>query len=512
MADIKYIAITIGPIFETMQNVTKPAGLWGASYLFSLISKELCDQIEKLYSGKIITPFFVFDDLSKEMQKTGIGFYHDHIVVKEADITKINDIIENEKQSIAKRVYSSLKAIEPSYQEDEIVSYISRYLQIYGIELYVPEEENVLLYVNRYLDSIELRKQYIPAETENYICSFLENEIIKNSFLTDDLEEWQLTGRYGQIKALPDIAESDSKEKSAGSDSKKDLFKRYSYFALVQSDGDRMGKIISEFKTEEEMKAFSTQCLNYAAKACRLIRNYGGVVIYAGGDDLQSIAPLTHGYDNLLGLIRSIVDVFDEVFIKGTKFEGAENRPTVSFGAEIVYEKYPLYEALKESFSLLYLAKKGGRDAIRIRLMKHSGQIAELAINRLSEINKENGGQKAFTDLEKMISNSLDGQMLHSVITHISEFSGYLDFAVKQYKETGNSSSVENFFINFFDNSGQEKWKDALGMVQGLVLHADSIKVDDDIVKKTGHSELITGVTSALRLVNFFNEKGVEDE
>ena len=512
MAEIKYTAITIGPIFETMMNVTKPAGLWGASYLFSLISKELCFRIEEVYPGKIITPYFEFDDLSTEMQKTGIGFYHDHIVVKEADITKINSFIEEEKQSIAKRIYSSLKTIDPLYQEKEVVSYVCRYLQIYGIELHVPEKENVLLYVNRYLDSIELRKQYVPAETENYICSFLENEILKNSFLTDGLVNWQLTGRYGRIKALPDIAESDSKENTKEVDSGKEVYKRYSYFALVQSDADRMGKIISEFKTEAEMKEFSTQCLKYAASACKLIRTYGGVVIYAGGDDLQFIAPLTHGDDNLFGLIGSIVRVFDEIFIKGTKFEGAENRPTLSFGTEIVYEKYPLYEALNESYSLLSLAKEGGRDAIRIRLLKHSGQTAEFAINRLSESIKTNGKQKVFKDLEAMINKSLDGQMLHSVITHISEFSGFLDFAVKQFKEKGNSHAVENFFINSFDNIGQEKWKDALSMVQKTVLHADAIKVDDIIVKKTGHSEMITGVTSALRLVNFFNEKGVDDE
>ena len=503
MANIKYVAITIGPIFETMKNTTKPAGLWGASYLFSTISKELCARIEGLYPGKIIIPYFEFDCLSTKMQKTGIGFYHDHIVVRDAEITRINDIIDKEKLSVAKRIYSSLKAIDPSYQENQVVDYIFRYLQIYGIELNVPENEIVLLYVNKYLDSIELRKQYIPAETENYICSFLENDIIKSSFLTKELVGWQLMGRNGQIKALPDIAESDSK---------KDEYKRYSYFALVQSDADRMGKIISGLNTEAEIREFSTKCLRYTAKACKLIQEYGGVVIYAGGDDLQFISPLTHAGKNLLGLIKGIVNIFDEVFTRGTKFEESESRPTVSFGVEIVYEKYPLYEALNESFELLYFAKKGGRDAIRIRLMKHSGQTAEFTIKELSKSNKEIENQKSFNDLETMISENIDGQMIQSVITHISEFSEYLAFAFKQYRATGNSCLIENFFTNFFDNPGQEQWHEMLSKVRDLVLHSDSIKVDDNIVKKTGHSKMITGVISALKLVNFFNEKGAEDE
>ena len=31
----KYIGITVGPIVETLLLTTKPAGLWGASYIFS---------------------------------------------------------------------------------------------------------------------------------------------------------------------------------------------------------------------------------------------------------------------------------------------------------------------------------------------------------------------------------------------------------------------------------------------------------------------------------------------
>lgn len=506
MSDMKYIAITIGPVFETMMNVSKPAGLWGASYLFSFISKELCGMIESRYPGKTITPYFEFDDESTRIQKTGVGFYHDHIVVREADIDVIEEIIEREKLSVGKRIYDTLSVMDPSYDEKEVVDYVCGYLQIYGIEIYVPENENVLMYVNSYLDSIELRKQYIPAETENFVRSFLENDVIKNSFLTDGLVNWQLLGRRGNIKAIPDIAGSD-----AAQELQKE-FKRYSYYALVQSDGDHMGNIISGFETEAQMKNFSTQCLRYTAEACGLIRQFGGVVVYAGGDDLQFMAPLTHGDKNLMDLISSITEAFEKVFIKGTAFENAESRPTVSFGVEIIFEKYPLYEALSDSYALLYQAKESGRDAVTIRLLKHSGQTAEFTIRRLSEATKKENEQSIFRDINHLIHQSADGEILHSIATHITRFDKILDYAFRKYAKGGNSAEVDNYFDNFFDNAGQEKWKEILKTINKIVKHSDQVIAEREIAKKTGHSEMVTAVNGILRLVNIFGEKGAEDE
>ena len=39
----KYIGITIGPIFETMSLTSSPVALWAASYMFSLLSRSLCE-------------------------------------------------------------------------------------------------------------------------------------------------------------------------------------------------------------------------------------------------------------------------------------------------------------------------------------------------------------------------------------------------------------------------------------------------------------------------------------
>ena len=57
----KYIAITIGPIFDTMNLVSSPAALWASSYIFSSVAKEICHILKTDYNideEQIITPYY----------------------------------------------------------------------------------------------------------------------------------------------------------------------------------------------------------------------------------------------------------------------------------------------------------------------------------------------------------------------------------------------------------------------------------------------------------------------
>ena len=56
-----YIGITIGPIFETMNLVSSPAALWTSSYMFSSVTKKLCEVLVSVYKVRaedIISPYF----------------------------------------------------------------------------------------------------------------------------------------------------------------------------------------------------------------------------------------------------------------------------------------------------------------------------------------------------------------------------------------------------------------------------------------------------------------------
>ena len=87
----KYIGITIGPIFETINMAGTPAALWAASYMFSMLSKTVCETlVEKgVAEEDIIAPYYKKGDplLSKN---DGIGLFHDRIVFRSGnfDITE----------------------------------------------------------------------------------------------------------------------------------------------------------------------------------------------------------------------------------------------------------------------------------------------------------------------------------------------------------------------------------------------------------------------------------------
>ena len=62
---------------------------------------------------------------------------------------------------------------------------------------------------------------------------------------------------------------------------------RYKYYAIVQSDGDSVGKIIAEMGNDEgEISKFSKKLMDFSKAAANTIAEFGAIPIYIGGDDL----------------------------------------------------------------------------------------------------------------------------------------------------------------------------------------------------------------------------------
>lgn len=458
----KYIAITIGPIGETLSLVTKPAGLWGASYLFSYITEQLTEKIKTQLNYEILTPYFEFDKVegASYQASRGAGFYHDHIIIKNGDLKEIEPIIREVKAGLGKEIYSALSQIDVSASEALVCSYINDYIRIYATE-YIIEGSDIPIIneLSPLFDGMELRCQTVPVETENYIASFLDNDIIRHSFLVDRLKgkgsgDWQLfrnKSDYG-IKTLSNIASGD------GDPNK---WKRYSYYAYVTSDCDHMGTIISQLMMTEQIKEFSQSCLRYNTKACKCVEDFGGIVIYAGGDDLRFLTPLTKEEKvisetgEILGtrqktifeLILDIKRSFTNTFTQG-KYPATEDspKPTISFGAAITYHKYPLYETGNMADSLLYEAKESGRDSLCVYMNKNSGQSAKYVIHNLSECDANKG---ILCDLNTVINSRINGNSLNTVMSHITQYTGLLDFGLLQ-KQHGNPIPLDCFFTNIF--------------------------------------------------------------
>ena len=512
----KYIAITIGPIAETLSLVSKPAGLWGASYLFSYITEQLTIKIGENKSYEILTPYFEFDDAACYQASRGAGFYHDHIIIKNGDLEVIKAIIGDVKREIGEQIFKVLAedgAVE--YDKESVISFTKDYIRIYATE-YETEEKTLPLVIKLapLFDGMELRCQTVPIEKENYIASFLDNDIIRYSFLVERLKnkgsgDWQLfrnTSDYG-IKSLPDIARSDGDPK---------VWKRYSYYAYVISDGDHMGAVLSERDTKERIREFSQDCLAYNTKACRCVEDFGGIVIYAGGDDLRFLAPLTR-YDDSANRQKTIFDLlldikkcFKEVFV--TEQEDKKNtstNPTVSFGVAITYHTYPLYETGNIAENLLFNAKDLGRDSACVYLQKHSGQTAKYIIHNISECTDSIG---LLNDLNVVIGERIKETSFNSALSHITQYMGVLDFALME-NEKGNPRPLDIFFENIFAGDtalANEKIRDSVkqlasNAVPGKIesLHGDLNTGEGKIVP-----EKVWPFIDLLRTAQLFGEAG----
>ena len=79
----KYIAVTIGPIFDTINLASSPSALWAASYLFSMLSKNICQTLTEngVAKEEIISPYYDPDDELLN-NNDGVGLFHDRIIFR----------------------------------------------------------------------------------------------------------------------------------------------------------------------------------------------------------------------------------------------------------------------------------------------------------------------------------------------------------------------------------------------------------------------------------------------
>ncbi len=384
----KYIAITIGPIFDTMSLVSTPAALWLSSYMFSCITKMICEALckERTYGRevpekeritsidetKIVTPYYSKTDRDLFDKKDGVGLFHDHIIF-EADGWDINKF-----DLVKKEVLENISGIF------EIpLDYLQKYIQIAAVKY---EAENPILGCESILNSRELEKPFVAQDSEQPLMKLLfagkgaSNEWIK--VIAEKLgiyEKWQLT-EGKNIKDMNAIVKN----------KKGSTLKKHRYYAIVRSDGDNMSKIISSLSNSGEVqknadgsevdmsfRSFSKTCLRYCSDIADEVAKFGGVTIYAGGDDLLAILPCENKDGKTpFEFIRSANGIFKRNFEQ-------YNKPTsLSFGITMCYYKFPLYEALDDSAGLLFgVAKdKDRKNCAVIRLQKHAGQSEGLVI------------------------------------------------------------------------------------------------------------------------------------
>jgi CRISPR-associated protein Cmr2 len=416
-ANKKYIGLTIGPIYKTLGQARKTIELWAASYTFSYLMKRIVGSTlamtnsDPSFQVKMLNPLA---DASKG-DGTPAGYYPDRLILEsngEKDFEKMKELVRVEVEALAHRMAGTLT--NDNQKKDYITEVITNYFQVYLV--YLPSSVgHPLLTTNEYLETAELQPTYKPQdpEAEDYVIRFFQKlkkqrGLIKKVYegvripIIESLEEiavQELKGSTNWSK-IEQKAEMDIEKNyiNAAKDILgKETLKRISYVAIVHADGDSVGKTISSLSGAPEFQDYCKRLMAFQEMAVAKINDFGGLPIYAGGDDLLFFAPIYNGGKNIFQLLEDLNKDFHEEIKDLVEQQNAKNEerdepiptPTLSFGLSITYYKFPLYEALEQSRNLLFDKAKNfsltnapdgtkrNKNAVAVKLLLHSGNYFE---------------------------------------------------------------------------------------------------------------------------------------
>lgn len=142
------------------------------------------------------------------------------------------------------------------------------------------------------------------------------------------------------------------------------------YGCLLVGDGDHMGKTLDALETVEDHKRFSLAMNRFARAMQTLVPDYGGGLIYSGGDDVMAYLPLHTG----LACTCAIQKLFTESMAEACQETMVKSPPTFSAGLAIVHHHMPLHSALALARRSEKMAKnQGGRNSLAIIQAKRAG-------------------------------------------------------------------------------------------------------------------------------------------
>lgn len=487
---MKYTGITIGPIVATLSMARRPRELWSASYLFSL----LMDCIKSCIPDdcRIVSPA-----KATGSEKCGVGLYPDRIFIEgEFDIKAVE---KESRQKFLKK--TQLKSFG--------------YFNMMSAQCEAEKATDAIATLNRMLDVAELdnmaksdgdRDEILQLIQTKYGSPLFEIEFGKKEFKIESLGEIAAFRKrehpkWGKFLSVlnSDICDTDPYEIL-----KPDYNSFEKYICIVQADGDNMGKTFScHALSDENLEMVSDALLKFGTKASEHIRNFGGLPVYAGGDDLLFIAPVvgktgTGAEGTIFSLIEEIDgQCFRQVrdLVKGLGLtykdkDGVHKQiiPSMSYGISITYYKYPLYEALKEALNLLHTAKSvKGKNALAWKIIKHSGSEFSAALSReIPEFTE------AFKDL---IDKTTDGNTVSAVAHKMREFYSLVDVVMA----SGNSDRLDSMFRNVFECTGSAYFEAVKKMMTVMYGH-------------TGKDNFGTQMFNLLRTAKFIKGEDPNDD
>ena len=516
----KYTAINIGPIVSTLMMSKHPRELWSASYMFSHLMRCIIDSIPT--NNDIVSPGRLKDIEDKDRLYTTIGLYPDRVFIK-GDID-----VEAIKQTAFEKFEKGTNIFKESTDE---------FFNIMSASVEASTEHEAIQKLNQYLDYLELNnrtpnpkvvKEIFKILIQDQQTSPLFNiagftdgefpietlaEIATKELAYLNEKKWKearilelfVEGVKRRIKCADSEFEYNFYEK-INHDFKDHIKSHHKYICIVQADGDGMGSIVSNLK-DGQIKDLSLELLKFGSAACLEIKKYGGMPIYAGGDDLLFIAPVISASQDeknkkvtIFDLISKIDKQYESVVNEVNKYnpekDGKRLRTSMSYGISITYYKFPLYEALGNARNLLFNNAKNveGKNAIAWKLQKHSGSTFS------GQFSKNMVENSIYAAIQNVINNSNINESMVSAVAHkIRSNESLLGLCLSDKENM--DIRVNNFFAKYMDDDGKNLYLEA---VRNLIKSVSKSTID--------MTELTKIVYSVLRTAKFIKGEDVKSE
>ncbi|HET8913928.1 MAG TPA: type III-B CRISPR-associated protein Cas10/Cmr2 [Ktedonobacteraceae bacterium] len=231
------------------------------------------------------------------------------------------------------------------------------------------------------------------------------------------------TFRFQRLQKDYDIKDIDEAKRRAaqGDEALKDLLKITDeiglrrprpYFAILQMDGDGMGKIMRAVSNESQHQGISSTMADFARNHVPLIveRDFFGRLVYAGGDDVLAFSTLR----NLLALGDTLQQRYCEIMkAELDKHPSGNNKakPAVSasMGIVIAHTYSPLSYVLRSARDAEHNAKSQyGRNALVVSILRRSGQQTRVGCKwHYDDLHKDAQPMKLFQKFAKLFEDDL---------------------------------------------------------------------------------------------------------
>lgn len=523
----KYLAVTIGPIFNTIGQARKTRELWAASYLFSRLMELIAEKLDQA-GAQIILPKRV--KANKE-ERYGAGIYNDRLFAVVNDLTE--DSID---QAINQAIRLLATEVAVNWTEPDVDFWL-KFLRVSWVVKEIKSVDNgeLIHALSPFLDTAELSTPYFQNNPKKDRFLELLDALYKTE-LAKALH--QSKGKYkhlmaGLFPSTSDIGTLELFQKSKGeyeklyqkvideanedTDTQSDKiiqkfyealyvkgspFEPYAkdyhkYFCIVYADADNISATIKTLNTEKSYSDFSEELGRYALEAAEIISDFGGKPVFIGGDDLLFFAPVCALNESESKSIFHLIHRLNAAFAA----LNLEGNPTLSFGITITYYKFPLFEANQLCYEqLAYHAKKikwktgEKKNAVAFRLLRHSGAYFEGVLSK-DMLNK-------FVAYENQI-RAADSDLISSIVYKLESMKGLLE----QLNEAGMlQGRLSWLFENFFNEAIHKRNKHYMALIEDLLslTYASSFTIEHDSFDQNKN------LYSILRVLKFITDKPVK--